>query len=105
MKNYKSLIEKLLLLAWRHIEFYFISFSSQSSDTKQPEANRLTFEEFQRLKQNLNCSLNPSLLKRLVDLENKYARSGDETSSVDKQNDFVNILVKRTQRILHLTSS
>ncbi len=104
------MIEKLLLLAWRHIEFYFISFSSQSADTKQqPQSevsNRLTLEEFQRLKQSLNCTLSPSLLKRLVDLESRYARSGgDETGASERQNDFVNILVKRIQRLLHLTSS
>lgn len=100
LKNYRSLIEKILLLAWRHIEFYFICFQNQGgSSSDGVKQDKITFEEFQKFKQNLNCALNPNLLKRLVELENKCS------ASTEKTNDFVNILVKRTQRLLHLTSS
>ncbi len=100
LKNYKCLIEKVLLLVWRHIEFYFMAFQTQgnssSSDERGFKQDRITFEDFQKFKQNLNCALNPNLLKRLVDIENR---------SAEKTGDFVQILVKRSQRLLHLTSS
>lgn len=99
LKNYKNLIEKILLLCWRHIEFYFVSFSSQGSSNGEVKQDKISFEEFHRFKQNLNCALNPNLLKRLVEIENKCS------ASTEKTNDFVNILVKRTQRLLHLTST
>lgn len=73
--------------------------SSSSSDDQGHKQDKISFEDFQKFKQNLNCALNPNLLKRLVDLENRCF------SSTEKTSDFVQILVKRSQRLLHLTSS
>ena len=103
-RNYKSLIEKTLLLVWRHVEFYFVCFTSSNGAGAAGDKakNQITYEEFHKFRQNLNLALSPSLLKRLVDLENKSANGVLPASSA---NNFVNILVKRIQRLLHLNSN
>ena len=104
IKNSKYLVEKLLLLLWRHVEFYFSNYSSGTKfviigqTDKDFKKEKFTFEEFDKFKQNLNASLTQSLLKRLMELDERCA-------TTDTSSNFVNILVKRIQRLLHLYSS
>jgi hypothetical protein len=51
-------------------------------------------EEFIKFKQDLVGCLNPNFIKRLLDLEQKIESS--------KKDNFINVLVKRLQRLIHL---
>jgi hypothetical protein len=63
-------------------------------ETKDKAKSEMSREEFFKFKQDLVACLNPNFLKRLLDLEQKIESA--------KKDNFVNVLVKRLQRLIHL---
>jgi hypothetical protein len=91
-RNYISIIEKCLLILWRHIEFYLDGNNSNVENKMQSK------EENAKFRQDLILSLNASLLKRFSIIDQKI-------QSCSKNGNFINALLKRIERIIHLNNS
>jgi hypothetical protein len=65
---------------------------------QQQQQNRikseLTREDLMKFKQDLIACLNPNFMKRCVDLEQKIESA--------RKDNFISILIKRIQRLIHL---
>jgi hypothetical protein len=115
IKVYMLLIEKCLLILWRHIEFYLSYNDSSSSKTSKANSFFLNIQEtptkteqtlqiegisksdLAKFKHDLPLCIPSSLMKKIVDLDEKYIKA--KTNSM-----FIGFLVKRIQRLIHLHS-
>lgn len=114
IKVYILVIEKCLLILWRHIEFY-LSYNESSSKTSKANSFFLNIQDtptkteqtlqiegiskndLTKFKHDLPLCLPSSLMKKIVDIDEKYIKT--KTNSM-----FIGFLVKRIQRLIHLHS-
>ncbi len=100
MRNYMSIIDKCLLLLWRHIEYYLTHYdpSMMRMHSQRQTANEqlgleseVSRDEFNKFRIELISSLNTNYINKILSVVQKV--DGDE---------FFNVIIKRIQRLIHL---
>jgi hypothetical protein len=103
MRNYMSIVDKCLLLLWRHIEYYLTHYDPsmlkvhaqrQASKEHLSMESDLSRDEFNKFRIELISSLNTNYIKKMFSVVQKV--DGDE---------FFNVIIKRIQRLIHLHDS
>jgi len=100
IRNYMAIVDKCLLLLWRHIEYFLTHYDPNmlrvqaqrqvSRETMSLESD-LSREEFSKFRIELISSLNTNYIKKILSVVQKV--DGDE---------FFNVIIKRIQRLIHL---
>ena len=116
--TYRLIIEKCLLILWRHVEFYLTNKDiklpsnhlfktdfynvNQNLEFEKKKIDRYSTdtkssEDFVKFKQDLDAIMGANFFKKCLDVEQKIQNI--------KQDNFIGIVSKRIQKLMHLISN
>lgn len=118
ISTYRLIIERGMLILWRHVEFYLTNrdlnlpsyqlfrtdfYSVDQSlemDNKRPSrysSDSKSKEDFVKFKQDLDAVMGANFFKKCLDVEQKIQNI--------KHDNFIGIVSKRIQKLMHLISN